>query len=216
MSQLSRPKEYHPAHLVQSLKKRGPDLLKQFFRPRQPDLQLLVKSSVGANTFRAFHNLREKPSVIFRRWAFEYLDRTLEKLCRITTQSQYDQFHIATRNDLEKRWRQEGGKPLKLGWATKLTNLLLKEAMKCSDIPDSSRQTLIPLLHVPHDLYCLAAIRESARTGTPCLKIPAGAKMGFIKSPTQYQQLQEIMRNIASQAKQPPICIDLLAWNDAH
>jgi hypothetical protein len=104
------------------------------------------------------------------------------------------------------------------GPGRKLVNLLHKAVVRDTGVSPTGRERAIPLLHVPHDKYCLAAVRQSAESGLygPPMDIPSGSTMGFITSRDEYYAFQDILRGIASKAGVPPICIDLLSWDHAH
>lgn len=196
----------------------GPQSRRNYFR-LESDLSELIRSSVGANTFRAFAHLAQKPSEIFREWADAYFtQQRFKKLSRMTNQLQYDQFLNDALAELADYWFKRGGQPLRLGAGRKLINLLLKSILRFTSIDASARKTLTPLFHIPHDLFCLAALRCSASSGRfgITLNIPKNASMGFINSRSQYQTLQELARRIAAKAAEPRISIDLVAWDHAH
>ena len=212
------PAEYEPDQLITLLRTAGPQLRARYFQS-QPDLSDLINRSVGANTFRAFAHPARKPSEIFREWAHRYFIRArLYDLREISDQSQYDRFVDAAIADLTQYWSDHGKQQLRFGASRKLINLLLKRIVRLSALGDAARNTLIPLLHVPHDLFCLAAIRRSANSGRfgTSIAIPRNASMGFIASAAQYAALQELVRRIAAAAGEPPISVDLVAWNYAH
>lgn len=212
------PDEYAPNELITLLRADGPQLRTDYFRPEQ-QLHNLIDRSVGANTFRAFAQLHCKPSKMFRDWARGYFTpRRVDYLSAITTQQQYDAFLDAAVVELAQHWVRHGRKQLSFGASRKLTNLLLKRIVRFTGISSSARQVLIPFLHVPHDRFCLAAIRRSAAGGRfgAAISIPKNASMGFITSASQYDSVQKVMRHIAASANEPAISIDLLAWDRAH
>ena len=187
--------------------------------PAEPDLSDLINRSVGANTFRAFGHPARKPSEIFREWAHTYFTRErIASLRAITSQPHYGRFVEAAVGNLTECWSEQGKQQLRFGASRKLTNLLLKSLVRFDAISDAARQVLIPLLHVPHDLFCLAAICRSANSGRfgVSLTIPKNASMGFIASASQDDAVQELMRRIAAAADEPAITVDLLAWDHAH
>jgi hypothetical protein len=212
------PAEYEPEELVALLRTAGPRLRARYFQP-QPDLSDLINRSVGANTFRAFAHPARQPSEIFREWAHRYFTRQrLDDLRGIGDQTQYDRFVDCAVADLTQYWSEQGKQQLRFGGSRKLTNLLLKSLVRLAKLSDATRNTLIPLLHVPHDLFCLAAIRRSANSGRfgASISIPKNASMRFITSPAQYAVVQELVRRIAGAADEPAISVDLVAWDHAH
>ena len=76
------------------------------------DRPKIVRVMVGPNTFRAFHNMPRKPSLVFRGWALEALigrPGYFEKLLSIQNRANYDRWlnHFAA--DLSKRLETPNG-----------------------------------------------------------------------------------------------------------
>jgi hypothetical protein len=215
---MKQPWEYTGDELVENLQRYGPVLVERSFRP-ESDLALLIRDSVGSNTFRVFPTLLRRPSKIFHDWAASRLSYDLFiKLARVQSQAHFDRLTDDLATDLRDRWYAEGKKPLGIGPGRKLQNRLLKSVIRWSEIEPSDRHGLIHLLHAPLDSFSLTAVRQIASTGEfgPVLNIPSRASTGFVTSLELYYRLQELMRHIATAANVPPICIDLVAWNAAH
>jgi putative zinc finger/helix-turn-helix YgiT family protein len=211
-------REYRRDELVRALRTYGPRLMRQFFQPCA-DLKELIQCSVLGSTFRSFRGLSRPPSRIFREWAASRLSPSvMAELGQIKDQTQFDQFASACATSLAQHWRAEGGKPLPCGTGRKLLDLLLKEVIRSMNIREEDRRRLVPLLYVPLDQFSLAAVRQCAasREFGPPITIPSKPTMGFVASMQQYGALQQLMRAIAAVAGVPPICIDLVVWNQAH
>jgi transcriptional regulator with XRE-family HTH domain len=212
-----RCREYTRDELVQALREHGPRLLARFFQPC-PDLEDLIRRSVAGYTFRSFRGLSRPPSELFREWAASRLSfSVMAELGEIRNQADYDQFLTDHAMDLTRRWKAKGKKPLPFGPGRKLLDLLFKGVVRYAKIPDADRQRLIRFLHVPLDSFSLVAVRQCAASDEfgPPIKVPPKATMGFVTS-KQYPGLQQLMRGIAAVAGVPPICIDLVAWDQAH
>jgi hypothetical protein len=210
--------EYDCDTLVRLLQEHSASFIKQFFRPEQ-DLYSLIKHCVAGNTFRAFHNCAQPPSTVFRRWAVSRLvGDWFALLGEAEAQQDYDKIIEAFADDLERQWLSEAKIPLAFGRGRKLRNLLMKHIVRWSGIPAADQGKLIGFLHVPLDEYSLIAFRRIAASGElgPKINIPKKPSMSFIKTPESYNQLQNLMQAVASQAKVPRISIDLVAWNLAH
>ncbi|MCI0536551.1 MAG: hypothetical protein L0Z50_15130 [Verrucomicrobiales bacterium] len=209
--------EYTCDELLRALREHGSRLMEQFFQPC-PDLDDLIRRSVGGNTFRSFHKLARQPSVIFREWAADRLSSILPTMAAIEDEIGYAHHLDEQARHLTRYWRSEGKKPLRFGPGRKLLDLLFKGVVRHQDISDSDRARLIRFLHVPLDSFSLIAVRQCAASGEfgPRMSIPANAKMGFVVSPAQYNQLQQIMRGIGAVAGVAPICIDLVSWDQNH
>ena len=210
-------REYTRDELLRALREHGLRLMVQFFQTYS-DLDDLIRRSVGGNTFRSFQKLARQPSVIFREWAADRLSSRLSTTAAIEDESGYARHLEGHARHLTRYWLAEGKKPLKCGPGRKLLDLLFKGVIRHEHISNSDRARLIRFLHVPLDSFSLIAVRQCAASGefgTP-VSIPANAKMGFVVSAAQYNQLQQVMRDISAAAGVAPICIDLVAWDQNH
>jgi hypothetical protein len=210
-------REYTPDELLRALRQRGRQLAERFFQPCS-DLDALIRWSVGGNTFRSFRKLSRPPSVIFREWAARRIAPRMAALAAIRHETGYNQHLEEQASDLSQYWLQEGEKPLPYGPGRKLLDLLFKGVVRHADIPIADRDRLIEFLHVPLDSFSLLAIRQCARSGAfgPRIDVPPTAKMGFVTAVERYNGIQEIIRRVAVEAGVAPICIDLVAWDQAH
>lgn len=219
-SALSGPpvgREYRPDELIDALQRHGPRLMAQFFRPC-PDLDELIRRSIAGNTFRSFQKLACRPSVLFREWAAERMASSLESMPAIVDQKGYSRHLEGHAAHLTRYWLAKGKRPLKFGPGRKLLDLLFKGIVRYAGISDADRARFIRFLHVPLDSFSLLAVRQCAASGDfgPRVAIPANAKMGFVTSAEQYNWLQQIMRRVSEAAGVTQICIDLVAWDQAH
>jgi len=207
-----------PEELLDLLRRRGPELAKDFFRP-ETDLLNLIKVAVMGNTFRAFHNLQRRPSEIFREWAAaRFTPETVAALPRIRSQADFDTAHQRFTNDLATYWGDQGKKPIGVGPAFKLPALLFKSVARWSQLPANRRDQLIQFLPVPLDSYSLLALKECAASGRhgTAFHIPNNATMAFIDSADLYAQVQGLAREVAKEAGVPAVYVDFVAWDDAH
>jgi len=189
-------------------------------KPPPTDWKRTIKEWVGANTFRAFRHMPEKPSKVFREWAFEALVRRhgFQELLSIKSRGNYDKWlhHLAA--DFRSRWKSKMGREISFGPSLKLPNLLMKGVCGLHEIPEATYKRLVWYLHVPLDSYSIQAVRNCIDEG---LKrqigyIPSPAGMGFVTTPEVYDGLQQAIRLLAKKAKVPPIALDILAWDHAH
>jgi hypothetical protein len=208
--------------LVRALKRKKSSRWAQFAK-RGADIQILIKESIGGNTFRAFQKMPSRPSVFFREWALGKFSevKTRSSLLRTASQSGYDSWLKAFGEDLHASWKATMGedKDIPYGPRMKLCNLLLKRVVLWDGIPDERRRTLIGFLHVPLDQYTLAAIRNciAGDIGRELIgKIPKRATMGFVQDEPMYLGIQQVIRGISKEAEVPPIFLDLLAWDGQH
>ena len=208
--------EYPPDELLAILRKDGPRLLEQFFVP-EPDTDALIKQSVAGNSFRGFSGMQ--PAEAYRGWARGAMSfGAVADLGEVTAQEQYDALLDRRCRDLTKFWLAKTGKELGYGPVRKLVNSLHKFMVRDVGVSAAGRERVIPLLHVPHDKHCLAAVRLSAASGQygAPLAITPSSPAGFVVAVAQYDAFQGLLRGIAAAAGVPPICVDLLAWDWAH
>jgi hypothetical protein len=188
------------------------DQIKVWFSNRKSSLKEIVTHSVGSNTFRAFHHMPQKPSVVFREWASHECENAGSHLKDIRTQADYDEWIKQLCERLNQAWKEIMGQEMPFGPRRKLPNLLLKEFVLWTGHSDALRARLIDWLHVPLDSYSLVAIRNCIHDP----EIPRSATMKFVTGETMYNQIQAIIRGIASQATVPAIYFDNLVWNSPH
>lgn len=179
------------------------------------DWRTTIRCAVGPNTFRAFRNLPNPPSQVFRDWALDALVRRgyFDRLKSVRTQNDYDMWLLELVKDLRKRWKHRMAHSMPFGASYKLPNLLMKKV--CQRLSPSHCKRVTKFLHIALDRYTLAGIRNF-------IMLPDGrmisrtASMGSIKTEQEYRSLQEGMRKLAKRGGVPPIAYDYLAWDARH
>ncbi len=185
---------------------------KTFFAQQSPDIAHVVETGVAGNTFRAFRNLPVQPSVAFRTWAKNYIEKTFNRLSTISDEPSYAKYVHDSTNSLCSEWQRVTDSDMGYGRGAKLFNLVLKKLACLSSLSENQRLTLIDLQHIPLDSYTIIGLRAIA----PKLSIPKSATMRFVETPAQYAEFQAIIREIAKKAGVPPIYYDVLAWDMGH
>ena len=177
--------------------------------------QTTIRRAVGANTFRAFRNLPNRPSQVFRGWAFDALVTRgyFERLKNVRTQIDYDIWLLDLVKDLRKCWKRRMKCSMPFGPSYKLPNLLMKRV--CQRLSSSQSKRVTRFLHVALDRYTLVGIRNFVMFPGGRM-ISKSASMGSIKSEREYRAVQEGIRKLAKSATVPPITYDYLAWNVSH
>lgn len=187
---------------------------------KDSDLKLIIRHSVGPNIFRAFRHLPEKPSVVFREWAYDSLDkRFLSDLTSCNSRPHYRRWAYAVSDSLRDCWEQRTGHEMPYGPSLKLTNLVAKRLCLFRGISLAKVERLIWLLEVPLDIYTIQAVANcvSGFPGHSAIgRVPASATMSFIKNQMMYEAFQEGIHQIASEAGAPSIALDCVAWDAAH
>ena len=179
-------------------------------------LEKIVDDSVGANTFRAFHHMRQKPSEVFREWAIKALNiRRLQSLRCVRSQKQYIEWLHELQVNFQLFWKAKMRKEIAFGPSLKLPNLLMKQLCLWSGIGESDYKTIVGYLHVPLDVYTIQAIAncvDASAAKTDIGRIPKSAAMKFVENRKMYEALQEVIRGVAKKAKVAPIALD--CWRE--
>jgi hypothetical protein len=178
----------------------------------------LVKECVGTNTYRAFAGIHE-PALLFRSWAFTFLQsgRFLEMA---TCPKRFDATHSCRVEELRNYWQAFAGEALHYGRATKMFNLLVRDACE-SYLIGSDFEHIMNYIHVPLDECVLKAVRACVQEDLQkanCEELPKPKKlsMGVITTEKQYRTIQNSIRSLAKAVDAPPIVVDFLAWVEPH
>lgn len=189
------------------------DLAESFFAQRTATIARVTEQGVSGNTFRAFRNLPVRPSVAFRTWTTEQLERNLQQLLdACSTMLAYANYVHHLTLALNRHWLREARSEMGYGRGAKLLNLVLKKLACYAQLSTRQRVALIRLLHVPLDSYTIVGLSAVV----PQLRVRKSATMKFITSRAQYDQFQASVASIARDAGVPPIYYDILAWDRAH
>jgi hypothetical protein len=174
----------------------------------------IPRASVGGNTFRAFRNMPQKPSIVFRNWASVEIhsEQRIAEIQRVSGQPDYDEWLNRLRGRLCAAWQESMSISMPYGASRKLTNLLLKFLVRWRGLEDQARSILTNVLHVPLDEYTLVGIRTCVND----LRIPMTATMGWVSDEATYQRIQNAIRVVTAKANCPAIYFDVLAWNMSH
>lgn len=211
---MRKPHEFRDdGELIATLKDRRKELA-DWFAPDSRKRSEILRTAVGANTYRAFRKVNPPPSEVFRSWASDYLDsdRRIRILRNIQSQLDYDEWHEDLCRSLRRRWRYVTGEEMGFGPSTKLPNLVMKLLARWDGFAPVECQRLIQFLHVPLDIYTLVGLRYSF----PSRALPQVMTMGFVEDQFTYWCMQAKIREITGKARVPPIYYDVLAWNMRH
>ena len=206
--------------LIKDLRKDKKILAKQF-QDTESDLGEIVRHSVEGNTFRAFHHMPDKPSVVFREWALKKLSsyKTIALMKNVSSTQDYEKWLEGFSSSFYRHWKRQMRECIPYGPSRKLPDLLMKRVMLWNIFTEYQRNRLINYLHIPLDSYSLLAIRSCIQEfphAEEIGKIPKTATMNSIYYEAQYNQVQFVMRSIAKRADVPPIYIDVIAWDRSH
>ena len=219
---MPKPYEFSSSIKLISRLRGDREKLRRMFQKGRPDpnLVLLVRTSVGRSTFRGLRTKKRGPAAVFREWAYERLGEpnTIEELRAIKSHKEYDQWLQNLSNDFRSHWKVNAELQIAFGPGRKLPDLLMKKVVWWDGFGAAERKRLIGFLHVPLDSFSLIAVRRCVAETEVCqnVEVPKNAAMGWVESERVYNALQQAMRELANRAGVPPIYIDVLAWNVAH
>lgn len=94
---------------------------------------------VSGSMFRVFRGI-EKPSVIYKDWAFAQIQsKEFEReVLSLKTQEQFDKIHSALGDSLFNHWKDRAGKEFILPHKLKLLDLFIKRACELDKISSGS------------------------------------------------------------------------------
>ncbi len=100
----------------------------RWFGRRYEDVWQMVLESVGSNTFRAFHHMPQRPSQVYRSWAYKRLQNAgvIEQIGNLNSQEEYDWWIRDFSKKFRAHWRKGmgEGKEIPYGPSRKLPNLV--------------------------------------------------------------------------------------------
>ncbi|MGC2160962.1 MAG: hypothetical protein WA634_03550 [Silvibacterium sp.] len=186
------------------------------YRNRESNLKTIIHRSVGGSTLKAFPNLPRHPSTVFRDWASNALDESrLKAFWNSTSKTEYRHWLSPLSQNLRASWKKKMKKDLSIGHSLKLLNLLAKGLYSYKDVPKKYLPTLAWYLEVPLDRFTIQAVANCVRDfpgGSTIGYVRRNASMGFIENLEMYQAFQTGIRSLTSEAKVPPIALDIAVW----
>jgi hypothetical protein len=206
---------------VESLKNAARDWRYRITRTRQSELDIcrIVEESVASNTFRAFRRV-EKPSRLYRGWAYMFLKNGFHRLIGKENREDFDKAHEEIVHDLLAYWACVGDTEMQhYGQAAKLVNLTVRHGCESSLVNDDEFERAVKLIHVPLDVCVLRAIRKCVKDFDGYEKIGTISKrpsMSSVSKIEQYQAIQNGIRSLADEAEVTPIVVDEVAWVQPH
>jgi len=176
----------------------------------------IARRCVSSSIYRSFRNYpkNNSPSVIFRNWAEENIEKLKLEIEKSNKQVDYDSIIKAYGKALIKDWKNKSnGKKIGYGPALKMLNLLIKKMHEGEKIDTKYEK----YFNVPIDSYILVPLAPIIDDLSNCLysiNITKNATMGMISCEEIYDQVQIVLRKIAEKAKISPIIIDYYCWDE--
>lgn len=196
-----------PSHL-EKLKAALPDAKKHYSH------RILIESfeSIGSSgsMFRVFREI-EKPSVKYKKWAFDTIqgDWFKPEVLSLETQEQFENLHSELGRSLAKYWKAEAKQELVLPRLHKLLDVFIKRACELELGDLKVNEKLLAYGHVPLDSLVFNAL-DDIFSGIFLLR---GRTMGHVKTEQAYSFYQELIRELMAELGSSPLHFEYYAWN---
>jgi hypothetical protein len=165
---------------------------------------------VGGETLRAFRNLSNRPSDLYRTWAARVCDRltpaTLAK--QVRTDDAFGAWHAHLVADLQEEWHSRAGARLSVAHQYKLVDLLIKW-LSWYDFGDPTvTRGFEAHAHCALDRQTLTKLNECLSFALP---MPY-ASMGNILTNNTYVFCQDLISEFTRHCGGTPLLFDYFAW----
>jgi hypothetical protein len=173
---------------------------------------------VTSSTYRVFGNTKQKPSIVFKTWAFNTIGNTglfavietnefFIDILTINDKKSFNEFHKKYSNTLSDFWMKEQKEALELTYKYKLFDLFLKSLSICDFNNENINKKLLKYCNIPLDSITLNGL-DKITDGK--LKL-AGKSMGFVKTEETYNELQNIVLDICERTNNHPLYFDFFS-----
>lgn len=179
----------------------------EYFKAR--DVPTLSFSfDVGSVMYRVFKKLPQKPSLVFKKWAFVLLKNEifLLDLKGIKDKEDFKRIHLKYVQHLNDFWKIEEKQELKLAHNLKLIDLFFKSLSKCNFDCEVINQILLKYANLPLDSITFPLIDEISNDK---FKL-SGKTMGVITTYEMYNQIQNIVYDFSLTNGVYPIYLDYI------
>lgn len=161
---------------------------------------------IAGNTFRGFQK-HAKPSHQYRAWAPQmacYLDEVPDQQFDLRLVHQ----HLA--DDLQRHWANDV-KQLSVAHCFKIVDLFMLHMARCAELGAIKRRILVRHANPALDKFTLTGLAKLV----PGVAV-GDLAMGSVEDLAQYQALQRVIEQIASQAALPRLYFDVWCWPDSR
>ena len=165
---------------------------------------------VGGETFRAFRNVSNRPSELYRTWAARVCDRltpaTLAK--QGTTDETFEAWHAHLVADLQREWQSRDGARLSVAHQYKLIDLLIKWLSRHDFGDPANTKGFEAHAHCALDRQTLTKLNECLSFAFPM----AHASMGNILTSNAYVFCQDLISEFTRSCGGTPLLFDYFGW----
>jgi len=170
---------------------------------------------IEGNTFRAYVNFKERPSLIYREWAKKTVTET-NFLKTLNTTQKYNDFrkvHKYLQKSLDQFWTHKQGKSLTLAQRNKIIDLFIK-FLSTAEIEGfkSINNAALQFGHAPLDKFALLAVRDCFYG----IVLSVNPSMGDVTETETYEFIQDQIKELMGAARLPNLFFDYYAWNLQH
>lgn len=166
---------------------------------------------VSSSTYRVFWHTKQKPSIVFRNWAFSTIKNAefFSDLLTVKNKSNFNVFHTKYSHSLAIFWKKEQDEDLDLPHKYKLFDLFLKSLSICEFHNETINEILVKYCNVPLDSITLSALDEITAGGLGL----RGKSMGFVRTKEAYDKLQGMVLSICEKTGVTPLYFDFFSKN---
>ncbi|HSQ98280.1 MAG TPA: hypothetical protein VLL98_06240 [Rickettsiales bacterium] len=170
------------------------------------------------STYRVFRSTKQKPSIVFKTWAFNTIgniglfavigaNEFFIDILSINDKKSFNEFHKKYSNALSDFWIKEQKEALELTYKYKLFDLFLKSLTICNFNNENINKQLLKYCNIPLDSITLNGL-DKITDGKLNL---AGKSMGFVKTEETYNELQNIVLDICKRTNNYPLYFDFFS-----
>lgn len=172
----------------------------------------VITFGVSGNTFRAFVDFKEPPSIIYRNWAqpkFDELTTGFQEL-KMEDQEAFDAWHKNLHNSLYTHWYTEQGRNMSLAHSYKLLDLFLKWVYLQKSCPENLANSIEKFGHCALDSQVLEELNICFSQALPINK----PTMGDIIHQNTYDFCQSLIEYFAHENGGTKLFFDFYAWKE--
>jgi len=201
---------YFSDRLGSEFRKELPKILREKIGSR-PFERVSPTYGVGANTFRAFTNLKAKPSTVYRSWASNVCRNLDIQLLehQLKTEEGFRVWHASLAKSLQDAWQHEQDGDLIFAHQHKLIDLFVKWLSSHDFNSPVLLENLVAHANCALDSQTLRKLNDCLSEALPLSKKPS---MGDVHSSYTYSFCQSLITRFATHHGGSRLLFDYYAW----
>ncbi|MEK8046439.1 hypothetical protein [Ideonella margarita] len=169
-----------------------------------------ARLGIGGNTFRAYQNWNNAPSVVYREWASVVSD-TIEphRLATVIASSDgFSSWHVSLADDLQRHWLARQGQCLSFAHLHKLIDLYVKWLSRYNFGSAEFTNAIVSHANCALDSQTINKMNQCLSLALPL----SNPSMGDIHSRVTYNFCQEVIEDFAAAQGGTRLLFDYFAW----